>query len=360
MTRRALGWLLLCVAAAACRHRDAEELETQAAVPVETATPRVGAITAYVHASGVVDAAPGADWTAAAPQPARIAAVRAAPGDLVRKGTALVSFDAPQLRADLATRTGELAQAEARLENARRNHDRLTQLLDKGIASRKELEEAQKERLDAEAAVRGSTQAQAAAADLSGQATAVVPFDGIVAQRWHQPGDQVDAHEHVLRVVDPLRLEITAAVPAAEATRVVRGRKAQVHVSGAPAGTSLEASVVSEPAIVDVATGTVSVRLTLGAKVPLGTPVEVEIVAGERAGVLIVPATAVVREAGQAAVYVVDDSHHAHRQAVTLGLENGQEVEVASGLQAGDSVVVKGVEALPDGALVSAGSGKGE
>src|SRR5262249_23682081 len=160
-------------------------------------------ITARVHATGVVEAAPGAEWTAAPPQPARVAEVLAAPGDVVHKGTPVVRFDAPQLHADLATRGGELAQAETRLENARRNHERLAQLLEKGIASRREVDEARKELLDAEAAVKGSTQARAAAAALAEQTTAVAPFDGVVAQRWHQPGDQVDAHEHVLRLVDP-------------------------------------------------------------------------------------------------------------------------------------------------------------
>src|SRR5262249_61275487 len=101
--------------------------------------------------------------------------------------------------------------------------DRLSTLLEKGIASRKEVEDARKDLLDAESAVRTSTQTHAAAADLAERATPAAPFSGVVAERWHNPGDVIDANEHVLRVVDLKRLQVTAAVPVADATRVVMG-----------------------------------------------------------------------------------------------------------------------------------------
>jgi len=351
--RRVIGIALACVAAAACGRKEAEETETQAAVPVQAAVVRQGTITASIHATGLVEGAPGADWTATAPQQARVAEIRAAAGDVVRKGQLLVVFDSPPLRTDLATRQGDLAQAQARLTTARREHQRLSRLLERGIASRKEVDEAQKELLDAEAALRTATEAQAAAEELSSRARATAPFDGIVAQRWHSAGDLVDANEHVLRVIDPQRLQVTAAVPAAEAPRIVVGRPAQVTVSGSASG-PLTARVLGQPALVDPATGTASVRLRLDASLAVGTPVEVEIAAEEQQGALIVPAEAVVSEGGQAAVFVVDATKHARRRAVVLGLRSGAQVQVKSGVKAGEAVVVKGVQELPDGALVAA------
>jgi len=207
IARRVAGLLLVPLLAAACHRPQAEEMETQAAVPVEVAHPRQGTLTAVIHATGTVEAAPGADWTVTAPAAARVAEVHGAAGDRVRRGTLLVRLEAPTLKADLATRAGALAQAQARIDNARRNHVRLTGLLEKGIASRKDVEDARKELLDAEADVREATQTHAAAAELAAQAQARAPFDGTVVQRWHNAGDLIDANEHVLRLVD-LRREL--------------------------------------------------------------------------------------------------------------------------------------------------------
>jgi RND family efflux transporter MFP subunit len=214
------------------------------------------------------------------------------------------------------------------------------------------VEDARKELLDAEAAVRESGQTRAAAADLAARATAVAPFSGIVAERWHNPGDLIDASEHVLRLVDPTRLQVTAAVPVADVSRVVVGHAARVTVPGAEA-TEISGKVVGAPAFVDTATGTASVRIALASALPVGTPVQVAIVAEERPSALIVPAAAVVRDEDETAVFVVGLDGKAHRRPVVAGLTSGDETQIVSGLREGEKVVIKGQDALPDGAAVT-------
>jgi RND family efflux transporter MFP subunit len=350
---------LLALVAAGCHRANPEEVETTAAVPVQVAPAHLGTLVSYVRTTGTVDPAPGGDWTVTAPHPSRIAEIRFAPGDLVRKGMVVARFDAPPLRADLATRSSEAAQAQARLDNARRNHTRLSTLLEKGIASRKEVEDARKELLDAEAAVRESSQTRAAAADLAARATAVAPLSGIVAERWHNPGDLIDAGEHVLRLVDPGRLQVTAAVPVADAPRVVLGHGARVTIPGGEA-VEIAGKVVGAPAFVDTATGTASVRIALSSALPVGTPVQVAIVAEERANALIVPAAAVARDEDRTAVFVVGPDGKAHRRAVVVGLTSGDETQIVSGLRVGEKVVIKGQDALPDGAAVTVESAEKE
>jgi RND family efflux transporter MFP subunit len=261
-------------------------------------------------------------------------------------------FDAPPLRSDLATRSSEASPARARLDNAKRNFDRLSLLLEKGIASRKEVEDARKELLDAESAVRESTQTHAAAADLFARATPIAPFSGVVAERWHNPGDVIDANEHVLRVVDLRRLQVTAAVPVADAPRVVLGHAARVTVPGGE-GTEIAGKVVGAPATVDTATGTAPIRVSVSAALPVGTPVQLAIVAEQRAGALIVPAAAIVREENKTTVFVVGADNKAHRRAVVVGLVSDDEAQLVSGVRDGEKVVVKGQEELPDGATVT-------
>jgi hypothetical protein len=65
-----------------------------------------------------------------------------------------------------------------------------------------------------------------------------------------------------------------------------------------------------------------------------------------------VPAAAVVREGGETAVFVVSDGK-AHRRPVQTGLTDGTNVELMSGISAGDRVIVDGQAGLPDGAPVT-------
>jgi RND family efflux transporter MFP subunit len=355
--RRAVAALLL---AAACHKAPPEEVATTAPVPVEVAVAHVGTVTSYVRVTGTIDPAPGADWVVTAPEKARVAEIRFATGDAVRKGAVVARFDAPPLRADLATRSSEASQAQARLDNARRNHNRLSTLLEKGIASRKEVEDARKELLDAEAAVRESGQTRAAAADLAARATPIAPISGVVAERWHNPGDVIEAGEHVLRVVDLGRLQVTAAVPVADAPRIVVGHAARVTLPGS-AGTEIAGKVVGAPATVDPATGTAPIRVAVAGGFPVGTPVQVAIVAEQRTGAVIVPAAAIVRDENKTAVFVVGADGKAHRREVVVGLTSDEEAQVVSGLRDGEKVVVKGQDELPDGATVAVEeSGKAE
>jgi RND family efflux transporter MFP subunit len=353
VTNRLIGVVVAASALAAACHKGApEEVATTADVPVKVAAAHLGTITAYVRITGTVDPAPGADWTATAPEKSRVAEIRFATGDYVRRGAVVARFDAPPLRADLATRSGEVSQARARLDNARHNFERLTLLLEKGIASRKEVEDARKELLDAESAVRESGVTHAAAADLAARATPVSPISGIVAERWHNPGDVIDTGEHVLRVVDLRRLQVTAAVPVSDAMRVVLGHGARITVPGGQ-GSEIEGRVVGAPALVDPATGTASIRVSLSGALPVGTPVELAIVAEERANALIVPTTAIVREESKTAVFVVGADNKAHRRPVVVGVASEDETQIVSGLHEGEKVVIEGQDELPDGATVT-------
>jgi RND family efflux transporter MFP subunit len=360
MTRavlRGLAVAALVAPAPACRGKPEEETETTAAVPVRVELSRVGSIQAVVVAAGLVEPAPGADWTILAPQQARIAVITKAEGDRVRRGELLVRFDAPSLRSDVASRNAEQARARARLENARKAHARLSGLLERGIASHKEVEEAQKELQEAEAALREASETRAAAAEMASRATVFARFDGIVAHRWHNPGDIVEAvsSDPVLRVVDPSRLQVSASVPVADLPRAQPGRKARVQIPGAPAEMAETARVLSRPAAVDATTGTATIRLALppSTRLAAGTPVQVEIAAEEAKDVVLVPSAALVREENETLVYVVGPDKRAHRRAVLVGIVSASEAEIRSGVAASEPVVVRGQEDLPDGAAVT-------
>ncbi len=271
----------------------------------------------------------------------------------MRRGELLVRFEIPSLDADAAARRSDLARGQAQLATARQNAARLSGLFQRGIAARKEVEDAQRDLVQAEATVTEARSATAAAGRLAGREVVRAPFDGVVIGRSHQVGDIVDPSgpEPLLRVIDPSRLQVEAAVPTGDLGRVAVGSPARVRGAAFP---DEAARVVARPAAVDPATGTALALLAFDSPTrrPAGLAVEVEIYGEEHPAAVLVPAEALVQEGPESFVFTVDAQKKAHRRKVEVGVTAEGQAEILSGVTAGEPVVVRGQTALPDGALV--------
>jgi RND family efflux transporter MFP subunit len=345
------------VAMTACQHPSVEEVATTAAVPVLVEAARVGVLQGVIAVTGVVTAAPGAEMVVVAPAPARIAELPHAEGDRVKKGDLLVRFDIPTLTADVAASRAKVTQAVARVEAARANVKRLTSLLAQGVAAPRDVEDATRQLAEAEGDLEQARSAVEAADALSGRAVVRAPFSGVVAQRFHNPGDLVEAasSDPVLKVLDPSQLQVVAAVPASELSRIVVGHAADVRQAGHGEDDEGEAAkVLVKAPQVDPATATGNVRLGFAKPTSLtaGMTVQVEIVAEERPNALIIPVAALVDDEGELFVMVAGDDNKAHKYPVAVGLSTRTLVEVTSGIKAGDRVIVRGQDGVPEGATV--------
>jgi RND family efflux transporter MFP subunit len=321
---------------------------------VTVAPAQTGSITATIHATGLVTPAPGAELIVVAPEAARIVAIPKAEGDVVHRGDVLVQFEIPTAQAAASKQRAEITRAQARLTSARAAETRATDLFNRGVAARKEVEAATKEVADAEADLSGAQAEAAAAESVAARSVVHATFDGVVAKRSHNPGDLVEAAaaDAVLRVIDPRRLEVEAAVPLADAPRVMLN--APARLVGAPPGRAVALKVISRAVAVEQGTASVPVRLafTTPANYPAGTPVQIDIDAETKTGVVVVPTSAVVREGEERAVFVVMGDT-AKRRVVMTGLEAVDTIEIVSGVQSGENVIVSGQNGLPDGAKVT-------
>jgi len=339
---------------AACSTQMADEVETTTPVVVRTAPATRGVIRGVVHATGVVAPAPGAELVVVAPEAARVAEIPRADGERVRRGDLLVRFEIPGSAAEVNKQQAEVRRAETGLETARAAETRARDLFDRGVAARRDVEETTRSVADAAAALEQARAALAAAETVAARATVRATFDGVVARRYHNPGDLVEpaAADPVLRLIDPDRLEVIASVPLSDASRVEVGAAARM-VMAPPAAPEAVLTVKSLPTAVEPGTATVPVRLAFArpSRIPVGAPVQVDIEAEQHTGVVVIPMAAVVREGEDTAVFVVGDGA-AHRRQVQLGLADGTSVEIRSGVDAADTVVVDGQAGLPDGAPV--------
>jgi membrane fusion protein (multidrug efflux system) len=311
-----------------------------------------------IAASGVVSVAPGAEMVVVAPAPARIAEINGAEGDAVRQGAVLVRFDIPTLAADVAARQAAVTEAVARAEAAKASFNRLSTLLGQGVAAPREVEDAKRQQTEAEADVEQARIAASAAVTLAERAVVHAAFSGVIAKRFHNVGDLVDsaASDPVVKVIDPTRLQVTATVAVSDLSRVVVGHAAQISEMGKEENEA--ATVLAKSPQIAVGSATADVRLAFRKPTALaaGTAVRVQIVGEERRDALVIPAAALVNEEDELFVMVVGSDNKAHKYPVAVGLVSKGLAEVTSGIKAGDKVIVRGQDELPEGAAVTVGA----
>jgi len=286
---------------------------------------------------------------------------------LIRKAGTVIDL----AKANLAAAQAGLADAQVGADRARREQARLAGLKEAGLATQQSLDEAASQ-LGATGARIKSAEAQVAAAaaqitvaeeDVQTLKTrrekAVIraPFDGTVAERLVGVGQVVGEMQGVLfRLVDNRLLDLTVIVPSAELERVRPGQELSFATDALPGkrftGTvrRINPSANQTDRSVRVTAEIVNEPESLRG----GLFVTGSIITGRRPGVLQVPRAALLawdREAGTAAIFVVD-SANARRRAVTTGSVQGERVEIASGLNAGERVVIRGGFTLKDGDAV--------
>ena len=338
----------------ACRRAAQRENDEEPAIPVLVEPVRLGTIRASVSATGVVGTLPGAAFAVVAAQPARIAEVTKNAGDPVKSGETLVRFEFPSLRAQTVVNEAAVKASDLRVKQAQLAQERIRMLVAKGAASRSELDDADREVIAAEADLAVAKAALGAVEAQGGNTIIRAPFDGMVIERLHNPGDSVRAEETdpILRLVDPRQVQVMVTMPVADAARFAIGATARTIAEGQ-----------TQPDLLRVATrpipesGAKTVDVTLAFDTPTelrpGTQVGVEIDAEQRSNVPLVPATAVLKANPAEPVVVVAVGGIAQRRPVVIGLVDGENIEILSGVKPGELIITQGHSTLRDGTPIS-------
>jgi RND family efflux transporter MFP subunit len=161
----------------------------------------------------------------------------------------------------------------------------------------------------------------------------------------------------LITVMDTSTLLAKTHVAQSLAQQMKVGDDAQMSVPGAADPVAAKVSLIS-PAL-DPGSTTVEVWLKIdnkAARLKVGTPVKVSITGRTVSRAWKIPAAAILTaQDGSKSVMVVGDDGTAHRKPVTLGIEDGDDVQVASGLAATDLVITSGAYGLDEGTKVKVG-----
>ena len=364
------------------------------AAPVKTATVSAAssgpgsAAGTVLNASGYVTARRRA--TVSSKVTGKVVEIFVEEGKAVKKGQVLARLDDSQLRAGLEVARAQLvaaehaaAEDEARLREAERQYARLNQLVSEKVVGRAEVEtaEATVDSLKARIAL-ARRQIEVARRQVASQETDLTdtvvraPFDGIAISKDAQPGEMISpisagggfTRTGICTIVDMSSLEIEVDVSESYINRVKPDQPVEAVLDAYP-DWRIPAHVITTVPTADRQKATVRVRIgfdgatksgmvdprilpDMGVKVAfLNERQPADPAAPPPKPRLLVPKTAVRSDNGQSIVFVVREER-AERRAVTVGAAQGDQVEVISGLNAGDRIVVDGHDGLADGTRV--------
>lgn len=263
----------------------------------------------------------------------RIEALLVAPGQTVKAGELIAQLDAREIQA-------KLDQALAMREQATKDLARARDLMDKKITTQAEFDSVQaRERV----AVGSATETET----MLGYTKLVAPFNGIVTRKLADVGDLATPGKPIIEMEDPSALRFEADVPEALIGNVKLGAKLPVRVGAL--SSAIEGTVVEMAPVADAASRTFLVKLDLPPSdaARSGQFGRVWVATGESQAIRI-PAAAIVARGQMESVFVVV-KNHAQLRIVRTGKRTDGEVELLSGINPGESVVIEGAEQLRDG-----------
>lgn len=250
----------------------------------------------------------------------------------------------------------EFDRAETSYRVAQENYQAAVQMLEQGTMAREEDIQAR------EAEVRG-LEGRVVEANIQLQdSTLRAPYDGVIAQRFVEQGQNVRATQPVVKFQDVDEIEIAVDIPETVMAADIRAADIVQMVAEFSAAPGLQFPV----RIKEIAQRADPVTQTFTVRVAMKAPPGINILPGMTASVtltyrrasilggrILVPISAVLQEnSGEQTVWILGPDQTVTRSAVKLGEATGGQIEILSGLQPGDRVAVAGVTFLREGMKV--------
>jgi len=308
-----------------------------AAIPVEVSQVGTGNIAAYFSGTATLEAE--GDASVVAKVGGVVKQILVEEGSYVKAEQVLAKLDDEKLAV-------QLAQAEANLNKLENDFRRNEELFNKKLVSAEVYQRAKFE-YDSQKAAFEMTKLDHDYASIR------APISGVVAQRMIKVGNMVLPNTPTFRITDFDPLLAVLHVPEREMSKLRVGQPASLTVD-AISGVDFTGRIARVSPVVDPTTGTIKVTVEVrdpSRQLKAGMFGRVNVVHDVHTNTLLVPKGAVMAEDAESAVFVVQDSV-AYRKLVKTGYVNGANIEILSGLQAGDKIVTTGQGSLKDSTKV--------
>ena len=278
-------------------------------------------------------------------------------GDRVKKGQLLISINNVDLQAKRAQVNANITKATAAFNIAEKDYNRFKNLYKENSASQKEMDdmtahyEMSKAGLEAANQMKNEINAQFAYVDIRS------PFNGIVTNKFIEVGDMANPGVPLIAVESPNNFEVTAMVPESNISQIKSGSKVEVQVKsihktlqGKVTEVSTSAKNTGGQYLVKIVLDKTDDRILSGMFATVQFPVEKN---KNSTSIVLVPASAIVKNGGLKGVYTVSEQNTALLRWLRLGKTYGDKVEILSGLNVDEQYIVSADAKLFNGAKIT-------
>lgn len=328
--------LVIGVMLTACSEKQITKQEEVYAIPVETTTVAQGHISSFYNTTATLEAPEEAEVST------RIAGLieqlYVEEGDHVKKGQLLAKIDARRQQYELQRSTAEVNIIEQELQRMKKMNNR--------------------EFISADSLAKLEYNLQAAKAQRDLAALQVTeseirsPIDGVIATRYVKQGNMAKEFDQLFYVVQQDELYGIVHLPEQQLASLRLGQEALVKPD--KRGDNFAATVLRISPVIDSNSGTFKVTLSIpnqAQKLKAGMYANVQLKYDTHTDVAVVPFNAVVAQDSVQTLYVIDQGK-ALRKEVSLGYRDDNRVEVISGIEVGEQIVVRGQHNLKDQSVV--------
>lgn len=307
-------------------------------IPVSVITVKPESVKDIIFLPGTTEA--WQDVEVAADTAGRIEWIGPREGERVRKGDLLIKIDVSALKASLE-------HAEAQFQLADDLYQRRRRLYERKIIAQEELEHS-------------ATQRKLAASDLEqikikyNYGFPRSPISGIINHLYVDAGEYIDTGKPIADIVNIDRIKINVRVPELDIRYVIKGQTTPVKIDAFPER-ALSGVIDFVAFKADPATKTFLVRTVIEnpiADIRPGMIARVVFVRRVITDALMAPLFALVDKGGERLVFVEKDGV-AQSRTISIGVIEGDRVQITSGLNPGDHLIVKGHTEVEDGMKVS-------
>jgi len=336
--KSAVAFICVFLLGACDRFADKDEEEEAPPIPVETGLPIRADVFAVYSGTAPIEAF--AEANVIAKVAGEIRQVLVEEGDDVEKGQILARLDGDRLRLGLN-------ESQARLRKLQRDFERNKNLKEKSLISQGDFEKIQYE-LEA-------LQASYNLARLELDYTQIrAPISGVVSERFIKLGNTIAMGEPVFRVTSIEPLVAYLFVPEREYRKIAPGQPVRIDID-ALGGEQVPTTVTRVSPSIDAETGTFKVTIEIldpERRIKPGMFARISIVYDRHENVLQVPRSAIVDEMSMTSVFIVEDNI-AIRRTVQTGFAANGLIEITSGLDDSDHVIIVGQVGLKPDAKVT-------
>lgn len=279
----------------------------------------------------------------------RIVEIAADEGDVVKQGQVLARLDDSILKAQAAQFEASVHEAEANLANARADFHRAEELQTSQNIPQATYQQRDTAARTADARL-AMIRAQLDEVNAKLRQTVIrAPTDGVISKRSALLGSVASVGTELFRMIRDGRVEVQALVPELEFGKIEPGQTARVvHGDVVATGTVRLVSPIVDPT---TRLGIAYIALPADSGLKPGMFARAEIAVG-KLDALAVPQEALVFRDGRPAAFAVGTDGRVKLRPVETGTRQNGWVEVKSGLERADRIVVAGAGFLNDGDLV--------